>query len=149
MAFAGTINLVKGGNVSLQGLSNIVVGLGWDPNNEQGGSTFDLDAAAFLLGANDKMRTSKDFIFFNNLTSACGSVVHLGDSLDGDGEGDDEQIQTNLKTMPADVQKMVICVAIYDAANRRQNFGQVDNSYVRVVDMETGNEHCSTQICIC
>lgn len=138
-----SINLVKGGNTSLQGLSNVIVGLGWDPSDDVSGVPFDLDAAALMVGANDKLQNAKDFVFFHNLTSPCGSVVHLGDSRSGEGDGDDEQIQVNLATLPPNIAKIVFAVQIYDAEKYKLNFGQVNNSFVRVVDMATGNEVCS------
>lgn len=130
--------------MTLQGLSKVLVGLGWDPNDSASEHKFDLDAALFMLSAGDKMKSSKDFIFYHNLASVCGSVKHCGDSLEGDGEGDDEAINVNLDLVPGSIQKLVVCVAIYDAATRKQNFGQVNNSYVRVVDEATGTEVCST-----
>jgi tellurium resistance protein TerD len=137
------ISLSKGGNVSLTGaapgLSRIVVGLGWDTRSSDG-AAFDLDASAFLLKSDEKVRSDADFIFFNQLKSADGSVEHTGDNLDGGGDGDDEQIKINLAGVPADVTKVAISVTIHDAEARRQNFGMVRNAFVRVVDAANGSE---------
>lgn len=137
------ISLSKGGNVSLTGaapgLSRIVVGLGWDTRSSDG-AAFDLDASAFLLKSDEKVRSDADFIFFNQLKSADGSVEHTGDNLDGGGDGDDEQIKINLATVPADVTKVAISVTIHEAEARRQNFGMVRNAFVRVVDAANGSE---------
>lgn len=137
------ISLSKGGNVSLTGaapgLSRIVVGLGWDTRSSDG-AAFDLDASAFLLKPDEKVRSDADFIFFNQLKSADGSVEHTGDNLDGGGDGDDEQIKINLATVPADVTKVAISVTIHEAEARRQNFGMVRNAFVRVVDAANGSE---------
>lgn len=138
------INLTKGEKISLTkdnpSLSKITVGLGWDVNKYSGGAEFDLDASVFVCGQNGKCRTEKDFIFYKNLDSVDGAVHHTGDNKTGAGDGDDEAIQIDLNRVAADVQKIAITVTIYDANNRRQNFGQVSNSYVRVVDDVTGNE---------
>ncbi|MFJ5117838.1 MULTISPECIES: TerD family protein [unclassified Kitasatospora] len=137
------VSLSKGGNVSLTkeapGLSAVVVGLGWDVRTTTG-TDFDLDASALLC--NDQGRVDKDgnFVFFNNLKSPDGSVEHTGDNLTGEGEGDDEAIKVNLATVPADVQKIVFPVSIYDAENRTQNFGQVRNAFIRVVNQADNKE---------
>ncbi|MEV7779017.1 TerD family protein [Kitasatospora sp. NPDC088351] len=137
------VSLSKGGNVSLTkeapGLSAVVVGLGWDVRTTTG-TDFDLDASALLC--NDQGRVDKDgnFVFFNNLKSPEGSVEHTGDNLTGEGEGDDEAIKVNLATVPADVQKIVFPVSIYDAENRTQNFGQVRNAFIRVVNQADNKE---------
>lgn len=137
------VNLSKGGNVSLSkeapGLTDILVGLGWDARATDGGD-FDLDASAFLLAASGKVRSDADFIFYNNKDSADGSVNHMGDNLTGDGEGDDETIHVHLAKLAADVQKIAICVTIHNAEDRRQNFGMVQNAYVRIVNSADGNE---------
>lgn len=132
------VSLSKGGNVSLSKeakseLTTIMVGLGWDERVTDG-ADFDLDAVAFCLNAGAKVRNDGDFIFYNNLKGADGSVVHQGDNLTGGGDGDDEQIEFNLKTMPADVDKVAICVTIHEAEGRNQNFGMVANAFVRVVN---------------
>lgn len=136
------VNLSKGQKVSLTkgnpGLSKIVVGLGWDTNKYDGGFDFDLDAAAFLLGANGKVTSDADFVFYGNLKHASGAVEHMGDNLTGDGEGDDEQIKVNLSAVPANIEKIGFTVTIYDAETRKQNFGQVSNAYIRIFD-ETSN----------
>lgn len=131
------INLRKGQRVSLdEGLKLCLVGLGWDTNKYDGGYDFDLDASVFMLGANDKMSRDEDFIFYNNPKSRNGAVVHTGDNLTGGSDGDDEQIIIDLEKVPADVQKLAICVTIYDHDVRKQNFGQVSNAYIRLVKMQ-------------
>lgn len=138
------INLSKGQKVSLTkgnpGLSKIMVGLGWDVNVFDSGADFDLDASAFLTGANGKCPTEKEFIFYGNLEHASGAVKHMGDNLTGEGEGDDEQIEVDLSLLPASIQKVAFTVTIYDAERRRQNFGQVSNAYCRIVDESSGTE---------
>ncbi|GEO80721.1 TerD family protein [Pararhodospirillum oryzae] len=137
------VSLSKGGNVSLSkeapGLTAIDVGLGWDVRATDG-TDFDLDASAFLLGATGKVRTDADFIFYNNKTSSDGSVVHQGDNRTGAGEGDDEVVFVDLHKVPADVQKVAFTVTIHEAEARRQNFGQVANAYIRVVNKADGKE---------
>ncbi|HMY00661.1 MAG TPA: TerD family protein [Agitococcus sp.] len=131
------ISLSKGGNVNLSkeapSMTKMIVGLGWDVRATDG-AAFDLDAVAFVLGANGKVRNDNDFIFFNNKQNAEGSVIHGGDNRTGDGDGDDETIIVDLSKMPADADKVAVCVVIYDAESRRQNFGQVSRAYVRVVN---------------
>lgn len=135
------VNLSKGQRVSLdKGMTMALVGLGWDTNKYDGGADFDLDASAFMLGADGKVRKDEDFIFYGNLESPCGSVRHTGDNLTGEGDGDDEVIILDLKKVPADVQKIAITVTIYEAPERRQNFGQVSNAYVRVARMTSEND---------
>ncbi|MEU7023561.1 TerD family protein [Streptomyces sp. NPDC046203] len=131
------VSLSKGGNVSLTkeapGLTAVTVGLGWDVRTTTG-TDFDLDASAILVSEAGKVRNDSDFVFFNNLKSADGSVEHTGDNLTGEGEGDDEQVKVNLAAVPADVAKIVFPVSIYDADNRQQSFGQVRNAFIRVVN---------------
>ena len=127
------INLQKGQKVSLdKGVRLALVGLGWDTNKYDGAADFDLDASAFLLGANGKVRKDSDFIFYGNLQSDDGSVTHTGDSLEGGSGGDDETLFIDFSKVPADVERIAITVTIYEAAERGQNFGQVSNAYVRV-----------------
>lgn len=138
------INLSKGQKVDLTkgnpGLTKIMVGLGWDVNAFDSGSAFDLDAAAFLLGASGKCPTERDFIFYGNLKHSTGAVEHMGDNLTGEGEGDDEQIKVDLTKVPANIARVAFTVTIFDAESRRQNFGQVSNSYIRIVDEDTNQE---------
>ena len=138
-----SVSLTKGGNVSLTkeapGLTNVVVGLGWDIRTTTG-ADFDLDASAIVLGADGKVLSDKHFVFFNNLTSPDGSVEHTGDNLTGEGEGDDEQVKVNLAGLPAEVDKVVFPVSIYDADSRSQSFGQVRNAFIRVVNQGDGSE---------
>lgn len=127
------INLQKGQRVALDNSMQLaLVGLGWDTNRYDGGSDFDLDASAFLLGENGKLNSDEDFIFYNNLTSRNDAVVHTGDNLTGDGDGDDEVIFIDFSKIPSDVKKIAIVVTIHDAEARRQNFGQVSNAYIRI-----------------
>ena len=133
-----SINLAKGQKVSLTkenpNLTKIMVGLGWDVNAFDSGYNFDLDASAFLAGANGKCPTEKEFIFYGNLAHSSGAVTHMGDNRTGDGEGDDEQIMVDLSKVPANIEKIAFTVTIYDADKRNQNFGQVSNAYIRIVD---------------
>ncbi|MCI8484343.1 MAG: TerD family protein [Lachnospiraceae bacterium] len=138
------INLTKGQKVDLTkgnpGLKNIMVGLGWDVNAFDSGADFDLDTAAFMLGQDGKCPTEKEFIFYGNLEHSSSSVKHMGDNLTGEGEGDDEQIQVDLSAIPANVEKIAFTVTIYDSDVRRQNFGQVSNAFIRIVDESNGQE---------
>ncbi len=138
------INLSKGQKVDLTkgnpGLKKVMIGLGWDVNAFDSGADFDLDAAAFMLGDSGKCPTEKEFIFYGNLEHASGSVKHMGDNLTGEGEGDDEQILVDLQTVPSNVSKVAFTVTIYESDVRRQNFGQVSNAYIRIVDESSGQE---------
>ncbi len=138
------INLSKGQKVDLTkgnpGLKKIMVGLGWDVNTFDSGCDFDLDAAAFMVGENGKCPTEKEFVFYGNLEHTSGSVKHMGDNLTGDGDGDDEQILVDLSAIPQNIAKIAFTVTIYDADARRQNFGQVSNAFIRIVDEVTGQE---------
>ena len=137
------ISLTKGGNVSLTkeapGITKTTVGLGWNPRMTDD-QAFDLDAIAFLVGENGKVRADTDFIFFNNLTSSDGSVKHNGDNRTGEGDGDDETLSVDLSKVPADVSKVIFAVTIYDGQTRNQNFGQVGNAYIRVINDAGGSE---------
>ena len=117
-----------------------MVGLGWDVNEFDSGADFDLDAAAFMLGDNGKCPTEKEFVFYGNLEHASGAVLHMGDNLTGEGEGDDEQIEIDLSKVPVNITKIAFTVTIYDSDARRQNFGQVSNSFIRIVDETSGAE---------
>jgi tellurium resistance protein TerD len=138
-----SVSLSKGGNVSLSkeapGLTAVLVGLGWDARSTTG-ADFDLDASALMLGADAKILSDSHFVFFNNLQSPDGSVEHTGDNLTGEGEGDDEAIRVNLATVPAECQKIVFPVSIYEAEARGQSFGQVRNAFIRVVNQAGGAE---------
>ncbi|ARF77917.1 TerD family protein [Kitasatospora aureofaciens] len=137
------VSLAKGGNVSLSkeapGLSAVIVGLGWDVRTTTG-ADYDLDASALLCNALGKVVSDQHFVFFNNLRSPEGSVEHSGDNLTGGGDGDDEQIKVDLARVPADVAKVVFPVSIYDADARLQNFGQVRNAFIRIVNQANGQE---------
>ncbi|MGQ0623347.1 MAG: TerD family protein [Sporichthyaceae bacterium] len=138
------VSLSKGGNVSLTkeaggSLSAITVGLGWDVRSTTG-ADFDLDASAIGLDAGGRVVSDKHFVFFNNLKSPEGAIEHTGDNLTGEGDGDDEQVKVNLAAMPAEVDKVVFPVSIYDADARGQAFGQVRNAFIRVVNQSGGAE---------
>ena len=138
-----SVSLSKGGNVSLSkeapGLTAVNVGLGWDARTTSG-TDFDLDASALLVDQSNKILSDQYFVFFNNLRSPDGSVEHTGDNLTGEGEGDDEMIKVNLAGVPAEVDKIVFAVSIYDAESRSQSFGQVRNAFIRVVNQAGGAE---------
>ncbi len=160
-----SINLQKGQKIDLtkggSGLSRVMVGLGWDEAQaapQQGGGLFglfksqpaepqpiDCDASAILLNANGKLygRAADDcVVYFGNLTHSSGAIVHQGDNLTGEGDGDDEEIMVNLSMVPADVDKIVFVVNIYDANVRHQHFGMIRNAFIRLVDMSNNSEIC-------
>ncbi len=138
------ISLFKGQKIDLTKgnpkLSKILVGLGWDTKKYDGGYDFDLDAAAFLLGSNGKVQSDSDFVFYNNLKHNSGAVQHMGDNLTGAGDGDDEQIRVDLSKLPANIDKVAFTVTIHEADTRKQNFGQVSNAFIRIVDESNGKE---------
>ncbi len=138
------ISLKKGQKVSLNkeapGLSKVVVGLGWDVNAFDTGGDFDLDSAAFLLGENGRAAASGDFVFYGNLRHSSGAVEHLGDNLTGAGDGDDEQIKVDLSRVPENIARITFTATIYEADERRQNFGMVRNAFIRIVDETNGQE---------
>ena len=138
------VNLKKGQKVSLTkdnpGLTKVVVGLGWDVNAFDTGGDFDLDAAAFLVTNTGKTSCSEDFVYYGNLSHPSGAVVHQGDNRTGVGEGDDEQIKVDLSKVPANIEKIVFTATIYEAEERRQNFGQVSNAFIRIYNEVTGEE---------
>ena len=135
------VNLAKGQRVSLdKAVTRALIGLGWDTNKYDGGFDFDLDASAFLLGENGKVIKDEDFVFYNNLIGRDGAVEHTGDNLTGEGEGDDEVILIDFTKMPEEIKKIAITVTIHEAAERGQNFGQVSNAYIRIVDEDTNQE---------
>lgn len=141
------INLKKGQRVSLDdGLKLALVGLGWDTNRYDGGYDFDLDASAFLLGANNKLLRDEDFVFYNNPKHDSGAVEHTGDNRTGSGEGDDEVIIIDFSKVPSNIAKIAIVVTIHEAEERRQNFGQVDNAYIRVARMEDEFDNDGTPV---
>ena len=138
-----SISLSKGGNISLSktdpSLKNVIVGLGWDARPTDG-ADFDLDASAFMVKDDGKVRTDSDFIFYNQTKSSCGSIEHTGDNRTGAGDGDDEAVIVLLDKIPADVQRVIFCVTIHDADVRKQNFGQVNHAYVRIVNKDSNTE---------
>ncbi|HBO6306284.1 MULTISPECIES: TerD family protein [Pseudomonas] len=137
------VSLSKGSNVSLSkeapGLSEVIVGLGWDPRVTDG-TEFDLDASIFVTGESGKVLNDASFIFYNNKKSQDGSVEHLGDNRSGQGDGDDEQVNVKLTGLAADVKKLVFAVTIHEAEARKQSFGQVSNAYIRVLNKADGKE---------
>lgn len=137
------ISLQKGGNISLSktdpSLDEIMVGLGWDARSTDG-QDFDLDASAFLLDSNGKVRSDKDFCFYNQLKVADGAVEHMGDNLTGHGDGDDEQIKIILSHLPSEIDRVAIAVTIHEAEARKQTFGMVTNALIRLVNNKTNNE---------
>ena len=137
------ISLSKGQKVSLTkekpGLKNLMVGLGWGVNAFEG-ADFDLDASAFMVGANGKCPSEKEFIFYSNLKHPSGAVESMGDNRTGGGDGDDEQIMVDLSKVPSNIERIAFTCTIYEADSRGQNFGQVSNAYIRLVDNTTGNE---------
>lgn len=138
------ISLSKGQKVDLTkgnpGLTKLIIGLGWDVNQFDSGVAFDLDASAFMVGENGKAISEKEFIFYGNLEHTTKSVVHLGDNLTGAGDGDDEQIKVDLQKIPENVLKVAFAVTIHEAATRNQNFGQVSNAFIRVVNESSNTE---------
>jgi tellurium resistance protein TerD len=137
------VSLAKGGNVSLTkeapSMNVALVGLGWDARVTDG-QAFDLDASVFLVGDDGKVLSDSHFVFYNNTTSPDGAVQHLGDNRTGDGDGDDEQVKIDLTKVAADVKKLVFAVTIHEADSRKQNFGMVSNSFMRVVNNDNGTE---------
>ena len=138
-----SVSLTKGANVSLTkeapGMTNVLVGLGWDARTTTG-DDFDLDASALLLKSDGKVLSNEYFVFFNNTKSPDGAVEHTGDNLTGEGDGDDESIKVNLVGLPGEADKVVFTVSIYDAETRNQSFGQVQNAFIRVVNSADNNE---------
>ena len=136
--------MFKGQKVDLTknnpGLSKVLVGLGWDVNKYDGQAAFDLDTAAFVLAPNGKVSSDSDFVFYNNLKHSSGAIQHMGDNRTGIGEGDDEQIRVDLSKVPSSVDKIAFTVTIHEAEERRQNFGQVSNAYIRIMDESNGKE---------
>ncbi len=137
------VSLSKGGNVSLSkaapNLKNILIGLGWEANAFDG-QEFDLDASLFLVGENGKVRSDADFIYYNQLTSICGSIEHTGDNRTGAGDGDDEAIKVFLEKIPSHVHRLVVAVTIHEAESRRQSFGQVRDAFIRLVNLDNDQE---------
>jgi len=133
------INLQKGQRETLN-LPTFTIGLGWDANASNTGVDFDLDASVFILGENGKLLSDSHFIFFNNLNSPTNAVVHTGDNLTGAGEGDDEQVKVDLSKMEAAAMEVCIVVTIHESESRKQNFGQVRNSFIRIFNSITNEE---------
>lgn len=140
------VNLEKGQKVKLEkedgsSLKNVVIGCGWDAkDSSSSGSDFDLDASLYMLNSEGKVNSNKGLIYYGNLKSEDGSVEHSGDNRTGEGDGDDEQIKVNLDAVPSDVEKIIIVVDIYQAKDRNQNFGMVENSFIRIVDADVDVE---------
>lgn len=138
------ISLQKGGRIDLSkeapALKNIGLGLGWDTNSSDTGVEFDLDVSLFMLDDSGKIPSDKYFVFYNNLTSPDDSVVHQGDNRTGEGDGDDESIFVDMSKINDSIQELVIVVTIDEAQVRKQNFGQVQNSFIRLYDIDTNQE---------
>lgn len=138
------INLSKGQKVDLTkgnaGLDAIMAGLGWDTNKYDGGNDFDLDVSIFMTGENSKIESDSNFVFYNNPQDAAGSVIYSGDNRTGAGDGDDESCNITLSKVPANIAKIAFTVTIHEAEARGQNFGQVSNAYIRIVDAAKGEE---------
>jgi tellurium resistance protein TerD len=138
-----TIPLNKGNNINLSKdhpfLRNVTVGLGWDIRSTDHES-FDLDASVLMVGLDGKARSDRDFIYYHQKNSLCGSIHHNGDNTNGEGEGDDETINVILGKVPVEIQRLIICVSIHDAGKKKQNFGQVANAFIRLVNKDTGEE---------
>ena len=147
-----SVSLQKGQKVDLTkgnaGLRRVMVGLGWDAAEQQaglfGGRTQDIDcdAIAFLLNSEGRIESSSDVVFFNNLRHMSGCVLHQGDNLTGEGEGDDEQIMVDLANLPAKYERVVVLVSIYKATDRGQHFGMIRNAFIRLVDADKNKELC-------
>lgn len=139
-----TISLSKGQKINLTkdnpGLKEVSIGLGWDTNKYSGGADFDLDASVFLVGSNGRVNNDLNFVFYNNLQDPSGAVTHTGDNRTGEGDGDDESVIVDFSKIPADIDKIAITVTIHEATERGQNFGQVSNAFVRIVNQETNVE---------
>lgn len=139
-----SINLGKGGRIDLgkesPNLRNVGLGLGWDTNDTDSGVDFDLDVSLFMLNGGKKIPEDEYFVFYNNLTSPDGAVVHQGDNRTGEGEGDDESIFIDLNRITSSIEELVIVVTIDEALKRKQNFGQVENSFIRIYDIDSNSE---------
>lgn len=143
------VNLSKGQRVSLdKNMTMALVGLGWDPNQYDGGFDFDLDASAFLLGKNGKVLKDEDFVFYGNQNARNGAVMSMGDDTSGGNseDGDDEQIFIDFTKVPPEIEKIAITVTIYDSDVRHQNFGQVSNAYVRVARVSSTSDTTGTEV---
>lgn len=141
------VNLTKGQRVSLdKSVTMARIGLGWDINKYDGGQDFDLDACVFLLGANGKVLCDEDFVFYNNLSARNGAVQHTGDNRTGEGDGDDEAIIIDFTKIPQEIEKIAVTVTIFEAQQKNQNFGQVSNSYVRVVKIDNPDDQNGEEV---
>ncbi len=143
-SFGQRADVKKGEEVNLNqidpGLKRVIVGLGWDAPEEQEGLAVDIDASAFLLNRDYRVRQDTDFVFYNNLSGENGAINHWGDNVTGAGEGDDEEIEINLEILPFDIEKISFTVSIHNAEERKQNFGIVKNAFIRIVNQDSGVE---------
>ncbi len=143
-SFGEIAHVHKGEEVNLNqidpGLHRVMVGLGWDAPPEQEGMSVDVDASAFLLNRDGRVRQDTDFVFYNNLSTESDALKHLGDNTSGEGEGDDERIEVNIETLPYDVEKVAFTVSIHNAEERRQNFGVIKNAFIRIINADTNAE---------
>ena len=143
-SFSQIAHMNKGDEVRISeidpSLKRVIIGLGWDVPEEQDGFPVDIDASAFLLGRDGRVRQDTDFIFYNNLETEDGAIKHLGDNISGEGEGDDEKIEIRLDDLPFDIERIAFSVTMHNAEERRQNFGVVSNAYIRIVNEDTNTE---------
>jgi tellurium resistance protein TerD len=143
-SFGQRADVHKGEEVNLSeidpGLKRVIVGLGWDAPETQDGFDVDIDASAFLLNRDYRVRQDTDFVFYNNLSAENGAINHWGDNVTGAGEGDDEEIEINLEQLPFDIEKISFSVSLHNAEERRQNFGMIKNAFIRIVNEDTGAE---------
>ena len=139
-----SVNLVKGQKIDLtkgnSGLKKVVFGLGWDTNRYDGDASFDLDVSAFLTGSDGKVTCEPDFVFYGQPQHPSGAIVYSGDNQTGVGNGDDETMVVDLAKIPSNIEKISFAATIYNAENRYQNFGMVDNSYIRAYNADTDEE---------
>lgn len=139
------INLTKGQRIDV-GLQQAVIGLGWNPSNDASSEPYDLDASAFMLGQGGKLVASDFFVFYNQPVSPDGAVSSSGDNKDGEGDGDDETLFANLGGVDTRVVEIIFVVTIHDAKERKQNFGQVRNAFIRICDQANGQEICKYEL---
>jgi tellurium resistance protein TerD len=153
------ISLSKGSRINLSkeapGLSKLMLGLGWDARITDG-KDFDADVSVLMLGEDGKAIGDQGFVFYGAKVSGCGSVTHNGDNTTGEGDGDDETLDVKLDDIPENVSKLLVAVTIHEAAERGQNFGQIENAYIRMVNQDGGediarydlSEDYSTETCL-
>lgn len=139
------VNLTKGQRIDV-GLQQAAIGLGWNPNTQASAEPYDLDASAFMLGENGKLPNTDFFVYYNNPQSPEGALSSSGDNRDGEGDGDDETLMVNLSAVDPSVSEIIFVVTIHEAAERKQNFGQVRNAFIRIYDRTNGQEICKYEL---